>query len=130
MKTVTLNGLDPGFRAYAELAIAVMQLVTGGQLVTLTPLVVSGGLAPTITSGRRTNAEQQALYEQRDTNPYPVNRPGDSAHEFGLAFDSWVPDEYFPLWREVREYVGLRVPDNDRVHAEWPGWRDLVGRGT
>ncbi|HEX6166573.1 MAG TPA: M15 family metallopeptidase [Acidimicrobiales bacterium] len=40
-----------------------------------------------VVSGLRTRAEQQALWDRRHTNPYPVARPGTSDHERGLAID-------------------------------------------
>jgi hypothetical protein len=40
-----------------------------------------------VVSGLRTRAEQQALWDRRHTNPYPVARPGTSDHERGLAVD-------------------------------------------
>lgn len=83
-------------------------------------------IVPTITSGYRTIAEQQDLWDHRATNPYPVNYPGDSAHNWGLAIDSWVPDPWFPYWTWFRRSWGFTVPDNDRVHSEYPNWRDLV----
>ena len=58
--------------------------------------------------------------------------PGDSAHQYGLAFDSSfaadVKPQLMPLWVQVRRAVGFRVPDNDEVHAEVNGWREIVGR--
>lgn len=84
------------------------------------------GVRPTVTSTYRSYDEQRALYSNRATNPYPVNRPGDSAHNYGLAIDSDVPDQLMPTWIAVRRAVGFRVPDNDVIHAEVPNWRDLV----
>ncbi len=47
------------------------------------------GLAPRVTSTRRSRAEQQRLYDRflRGESQYPVALPGTSAHEFGLAID-------------------------------------------
>ena len=45
-----------------------------------------GGPIP-IVSGYRSPADQQRLWDQRHTNPYPVARPGTSAHERGIAID-------------------------------------------
>jgi hypothetical protein len=99
----------------------------------------------TVTSVRRTIEQQAKLranYElclARDVFPseksftpgmscrYPANRPGDSAHNYGLAWDSWVPDGYWELWNAIREYCGFRLDPNDRIHAEVPGWREVVG---
>lgn len=56
---------------------------------------------------------------------YPANEPGDSAHNFGLAWDSWVPPEYMADWIAWRKWQGWRVADdkNDPIHAELPNWR-------
>lgn len=120
-----LSLLVPEVRQAHQLAQLVHQLVTGGYVDARGRVV--GGTVPVTTSTGRSIAEQEALYAQRDTNPYPVNRPGDSAHQYGLAVDSDVPDAQQPIWRAVREYFGFRVPSNDEVHGEVPGWRALVG---
>jgi len=122
----TLSGLQGWLQPYAEFTLQLHQLMTGGQVDVKDPSRVIGGTRPTLTSVYRSGAEQDDLYANRATNPYPVNRPGDSAHQWGLAFDSDVPDEQQPLYRQVREYVGWRVPSNDEVHAEVPAWRDIV----
>lgn len=103
----------------------------------------------TITSVSRSWAEQTALRERYEAclargetvspaNPnaacrYPANRPGDSAHNFGLAWDSWVPDgewregwSYWAAWTYLRRWAGFTVPDTDRVHAEVPEWRKFA----
>lgn len=88
---------------------------------------------PTITSTYRSLAEQAALrkeYEEglRTGRPrkWPANKPGDSAHNYGLAVDSWVPDEWMDLWAAYRRAAGFTVPANDIIHAEVPNWRDFV----
>jgi hypothetical protein len=57
---------------------------------------------------------------------WPANRPGDSGHNFGLAWDSWVPDESMPTWIAWRRWQGWTVPENDVIHAELPNWRTYV----
>lgn len=118
-----LRGLHPVFRRYVEFAVSEFAKATG--------------VRPTITSTYRTMAEQTALYNayvrgQQTGNPtkWPANPPGESAHNVAsgaLAFDSWVPDQWMPLWVWFRREIGFRVPDNDVIHAEVPGWRDIVG---
>lgn len=97
------------------------------------------GIPVTVTSGLRSWADQVKLrgrYEdclQRgesvhpgNPNPacrFPANRPGDSAHNFGWAWDSWVPEQYREWWIELRKIAGFHVPANDWVHAEIPEWR-------
>lgn len=119
-----LNGLQPWLRPYAQYAVDWFRILTGGHQDARGRVV--GGIEPTITSGYRSEAKQAELYKNRHTNPYPVNRPGDSAHNYRLAFDSDVPDAYMPLWIAVRRAVGFTVPDNDEVHAEYPNWRSLL----
>lgn len=107
-------------------------------------MVALTGITPTLTSTGRSIAEQRALLE--GNNPYPVNKPGDSSHNVvssalgpgALGIDSWVPDKTvtiqghrfnsWEVWTYLREYVGMRVPSNDRVHSEVPNWRDYAPR--
>ena len=118
------RNLQPWFREWVEYALAVMQYNTGGQL--MPDGSVRGGIRPTITSGYRSIADQTRLWNARASNPYPVARPGESAHNFGMAFDSSVPEAYKPTWKYIREYLGFRVPADDIVHAEVPNWRSYV----
>lgn len=118
-----LAGLQPLIRQAAEYALAVAEYY---------------GVPVTVTSGFRSWEDQQRLrtnYEQclasgnygkTQDCKYPANRPGDSSHNWGLGFDSWVPAEYQPAWTYIREAIGFRVPPNDVIHAELPGWRDYV----
>lgn len=118
-----LSGLDPTVREYADWCLRIADYY---------------GVPVTVTSGFRSWEHQQRLYTnylqclqagRMGKSPdckYPANAPGDSAHNWGLAWDSWVPDEYMPWWVYVREYAGFRVPSNDRIHAEVPNWREYV----
>lgn len=109
-----LRGLHPAVRDAADWAVRYAE---------------SQGVPVTITSGYRSWEEQARLREKwlRGENPYPVNRPGDSAHNWGLGFDSWVPEPYWEFWDAVRRYAGFKTyPTNDRVHGEYPGWRGVV----
>lgn len=122
--SVQLRGLDPEVRERAQLALDWANYYR---------------IPVTITSTSRGWAEQTKLRNQYESciasgqtispsnpNPacrYPANRPGDSAHNFGLAFDSWVPDGYWEAWTYLRSWAGFHVPENDRVHAEVPEWR-------
>lgn len=117
-----LAGLHPVVRARAEEAMKWARL---------------NGFTPTITSTKRDWATQERLYAtyqrclangtfgQPGECRWPANRPGDSAHQFGLAFDSWVPDQFVPVWKEIRQRLGFRVPDHDVIHGEVPDWRTL-----
>jgi len=108
-----LRGLEPDERARAECAFK---------------LAESYGLKPVVTSTRRSWAEQDALRKkwERGESEFPANIPGDSAHQWGLAFDSWVPDAEMDLWVKIRQCVGFRVPAGDLIHAERPDWRSSL----
>jgi hypothetical protein len=118
--TMQLAGLHPEVRPYAEFAMAVARHFK---------------INPTITSVKRSWANQERLratYErclaagtfgQPGECRWPANRPGDSSHQWGLSFDSWVPDEQMPAWVAIRRWVGFTVPDKDVIHAEVPNWR-------
>lgn len=84
----------------------------------------------TVTSTFRSWAEQERLRRRWEDglSPWPANRPGDSAHQWGLAWDSVVPDQYTQWWAQVRRYAGWEVLDNDIIHAQVPNWRNLVRR--
>ncbi len=76
----------------------------------------------TVVSGFRTRAEQAALYARRDTNRYPVARPGTSAHERGVAVD--VSLDLALRLRDVAAAAGLcrTAPDADPIHFELCRW--------
>jgi len=127
--SIALRGLDPAIRPAAQWCLDV---------------AAHFKVPVTVTSGTRAWAEQQQLRDRYEAclargeqvyagnpNPacrFPANKPGDSAHNFGLAWDSWVPEPYRSWWVQVRAYAGFRVPANDWVHAEYPDWRVALGR--
>jgi len=96
------------------------------------------GISPRVSSGYRSWAEQTKLRSNhercvRDGNfpsapdcRFPANRPGDSAHNYGLAWDSVVAPDHQATWDAIRRYVGFDVPSNDLIHGEVPGWRQYV----
>jgi hypothetical protein len=112
--SIHLRGLHPQVRERAELALSWAKYY---------------GLTPTITSGYRSWAEQERLYKAyvealaKGTAKYPANRPGDSAHNFGFAWDSVVPDHQQWTWDYLRRYAGFEVLDHDNIHAQVPNWR-------
>ena len=91
-----------------------------------------------VTSTYRSMREQQELrdnYEECIRSGrfgrapecrYPANRPGDSAHNFGLAWDSTVDPRYQEWWDYVRRALGFEVLSKDRIHAQLPSWRRYV----
>lgn len=66
----------------------------------------AGARSVRITSVLRSRAQQQELWANRHTNPYPVAPPGTSMHELGRAFDI-VTDPYDvlfelgPAWQSI-----------------------------
>ena len=120
---IQLRGLHPFLREAAEEAVRWAR---------------SHGVEPRITSVRRTWADQSQLYEKylsckaRGLYPwapgcrYPANPPGWSGHEYGLAWDSTVPEAYLGWWVAVREALGFLVPAGDEIHAEHPETQDYV----
>ena len=98
------------------------------------------GIPVTLTSGYRSWAEQTKLrrnfeqcvatnrYPSAPDCLYPANRPGDSAHNWGLAWDSTVPERDQDRWDYIRRYVGFEVLPHDRIHAQVPSWRAITSR--
>jgi hypothetical protein len=74
------------------------------------------GHAVPVTSGYRSRAQQEALWERRASNPYPVAAPGSSLHERGLAVD--VPRGFVDELLSVAGEAGLchPLPHTDPVH--------------
>jgi hypothetical protein len=69
-----------------------------------------------IVSGYRSPQQQQALWDRRASNPFPVARPGRSLHERGLAVD--VPRSFIDDLLRVAGQAGLcqPLPATDPVH--------------
>ncbi len=83
------------------------------------------GIEPRVTSTYRSWADQRRLRARWEAGEsrWPANVPGDSAHNFGWAFDSVVPEPQQATWDAIRRWVGWRVPESDYIHAELPDWR-------
>jgi hypothetical protein len=79
-----------------------------------------------VTSTRRTQAEQQLLYERylKGQSKYPAAPPGHSAHEYGLAFDMVVAgvDEQAAAGSVWTGWNGKYGGEEDKVHFEFPGF--------
>jgi hypothetical protein len=69
-----------------------------------------------VMSGLRSAGEQAALWARRAENPYPVARPGSSAHVRGTAVD--VPRAFVDELLAVAPAAGLcqPLPETDPVH--------------
>lgn len=77
----------------------------------------------TVTSGLRSTADQQRLWDARATNPFPVARPGTSVHESGRAADVTIngrPIQDVVTAAELRS-VGLVPLAGDAVHVQLAG---------
>ena len=76
------------------------------------------GVAVPITSGYRSPEKQAELWAHRASNPFPVARPGQSAHERGMAVD--VPLSFVARLLTVARQAGLcrPYPVADPVHFE------------
>ena len=114
MRYPELSGLHPDVAAAAEWALGWAEYYR---------------VPVTVTSGYRSLSEQARLRREWEAgrSRWPANRPGDSAHNYGLAWDSSVPSWAQSWWTYVRELAGFRVPPGDEIHAEVPSWRDYVG---
>jgi D-alanyl-D-alanine carboxypeptidase len=86
----------------------------------LESLAASRGETWKITSGLRTTAEQQALWDARHSNPFPVARPGTSNHEHGNSADVTVNgrpiQDVVPAAELIR--AGIRPLAGDAVHVD------------
>lgn len=111
-----LRGIDSRVRPYAEWAFRIANHY---------------GIVPTVTSTFRSWEEQTKLREryERGESRWPANIPGDSAHNYGWAFDSVVRPSEQDLWTAIRRYVGFEVLPNDIIHAQVPSWRDFRASG-
>jgi len=89
------------------------------------------GINPQVTSVYRSWEEQTRLRQRWEAglSRWPANVPGDSAHNFGWAFDSVVPAAQQDLWNRIRAYVGFEVLPNDIIHAQVPNWRQYRESG-
>jgi len=108
-----LTGLNPAVKARARWALGVAE---------------SYKVPVTVTSGYRSLREQKRLRQRwlAGDSPWPANKPGDSGHNYGLAWDSVTEPKYQAWWNYVREYIGFEVPSNDEIHAQVYQWRNYV----
>jgi hypothetical protein len=75
-----------------------------------------------ITSGGRSFAEQQRLWNARGSNPYPVAQPGSSRHETGRAADVTIGGRAIQtvIGADELRAAGLAPLSGDAVHVELP----------
>jgi hypothetical protein len=86
----------------------------------------AAGLQPRVTSTRRSHAAQVRLYRRYLTglSPLPAAPPGQSAHEYGYAFDMVVTP--FEALEDVgytwQTWGGIWPGAADPVHFQYPGF--------
>lgn len=107
----------------------------------------AAGITIKVTSGTRTYAEQDSLYEQGRSRTGSVvtnARGGQSNHNFGVAFDVTVFDGVVPIWESPRyktvgqlgkalglEWGGDWKTINDEPHFELhPDWAKGQSEGA
>lgn len=71
-----------------------------------------------VTSVYRSRSEQLRLYNTRANNPYPVAPPGQSLHEYGLAFDMVGPKEQLRQAGAIWNSWGGHWSPVDEIHFE------------
>lgn len=110
---IQFRGMDPRIRPYAEYAHELARWY---------------GYDPLVVSVRRSVSEQRELYDRylEGRSRFPANPPGQSSHNYGLAWDSWVPEALQKHWTALRRWVGFEVPENDWPHAHAPSWRSWL----
>jgi hypothetical protein len=88
----------------------------------LDALAAQKGMHFHITSGLRTRSEQQALWDARGSNPYPVAQPGTSRHESGNAADVTINGQAIQSVISAAELqaAGIAPLSGDAVHVELP----------
>lgn len=122
-----INTLEPDFKPIIEELIAKVNDATD--------------LTWGISDGRRTMAQQAAIYAQGRTSPGKVVSnapPGSSAHNFGLAVDLWpmkgngfdwgTHDILFKTMADIAVSLGLTAgyyfhTIHDAPHVEMPRWK-------
>jgi len=122
---ISLRGLHPEVRDAAEWALGWANHYN-------VPVTVTSTLRPWAEQAALRKCFEECVAQGRFPSPgpcaFPANEPGDSAHNFGLAWDSVVPAQFQQWWNHVRELAGFEVLPNDVIHAQVPNWRNHVTR--
>jgi len=118
-----LGGLHPALRPNAEWSLAVAQHF--GVPVRVTS-VFRGWVAQKRLRDRFELCVARGQFGRPGPCRWPANRPGDSAHNFGFAYDSVTEPRFQRWWDHVREVAGFEVLPNDPPHAQLPSWRGFV----
>jgi len=121
---VRLGGLHPALRRNAQWALDVARWFR-------VPIQVTSVFRGRAEQKRLRDRFERCVAEGRFGQPgpcrWPANRPGDSAHNFGFAWDSSIEPRFQEWWNQVRELAGFEVlRRRDEPHAQLPNWRDFV----
>ena len=91
----------------------------------------AAGLQPRVTSTIRSHSEQKRLYDRylAGQSEYPAAPPGQSAHEYGWAFDMIVTpmdslSDVGAYWEQEGGVWGGHY--GDPIHFEYPGFKDAL----
>ena len=86
----------------------------------LEALAAQRGETFNVTSGLRTVAEQQVLWDNRHNNPFPVARPGTSNHQHGNSADVTINGRPIQDVVSAAELLraGIRPLEGDAVHVD------------
>jgi len=115
--SIHLRGLRPAVRSYAEHTLAWARYYD---------------IPVQVTSTLRSWTDQQALYDRylAGESRWPANPPGQSAHNYGLAWDSVSSPDRQADWNWLRRALGWHVPESDEIHAAVPEWRRYANPRT
>lgn len=114
--TVKLVGLWPPWKEWCTWALAELS---------------RRGFSGTVTSGKRSTAEQSRLYQDYITGRSSIVAapPGRSSHEYGLGLDFVVDQgKNSPQQRQAMALLkswGGELVAGDPVHVQYPGYRQL-----
>lgn len=111
---VATRGLDPSF--------------SQGMWRLISAVEKQGGNV-SISSGVRSNAQQQELWNNRASNPNPVAEPGTSLHERGLAADLVGDQKTMALLHQLAPQFGLTGIAGDPVHFQLASTQSPSGSG-
>jgi len=104
----SLRSLDDRVIAFAQWFVRTLQ---------------AAGVNVTVTSTRRSMAEQQRLWDnyQAGRSRYPAARPGTSQHGLGLAFDLHLDPPVYAAAGRLWESFGLTWGGrfNDEIHFDF-----------
>lgn len=101
----------------SEVAIATLHRLVQPKARELLKLASGQGIAARVTSGTRTYAEQDALFDKHDGTTKA--RGGYSNHNFGLAFDLTIFNGEQPIWESIKYVILGRLGKS--IGLTWGG---------